>query len=315
MSQEPTARRLLRSSAEWSYDPRVDIDWSAPRREDAVLALTHRLPLYGTELWNSLTPGQQAELARQEAVTSLSVVIHAELSLMRSLLRAVQEGDPAADNALYALTEVGDECRHSTMFARTIAWLGGSVVPQSRLTTRLLNVVSALLPQGPFFWASALFFEEPVDRLQREAMADERLDPLLRMVYRIHVLEEARHVAYAREAAVRTMRKAGPVSRRLNRLGVAFLAWSLGRALIRPQTYARAGLDARAAYRCALANPHYHESLRWMSERLVAFCAEAGFLRGRVTMALWRRSHLLGDSARRHPGVDETPEEPDRSLD
>lgn len=293
MSQDRIARRLLASSAERSYDPRVDIDWGARIDEDKLHFLTHRLPLYGTLLWESLSPDQRAELARQEAITLLSVVIHAELSLMRSLLRAVQEGAPASDPALYALTEVADECRHSTMFAKAITWLGGAVVPQSRLTTKLLNVVSAVLPQGPFFWASALFFEEPVDRLQREAMNDERIQPLLRMVYRIHVFEESRHVTYAREAALRTMREAGPLSRRVNRIGVALLAWSLGRTLLRPETYRRAGLNPRAAHRAALANPRYHESLHWMSERLVAFCADAGFLQGRLTLALWRRSHLL----------------------
>jgi hypothetical protein len=293
MSRERIARRLLKSSAERSYDPEVDIDWCAQISEDKLYFPTHRLPLYGTPLWESLSSEQRIELARQETVTLLSVIIHAELSLMRSLLRAVQEGVPEADSGLYALTEVADECRHSTMFAKAITWLGGSVVPQSRLVTKLVNVVSAVIPQGAFFWASALFFEEPVDRLQREAINDEHIQPLLRMVYRIHVLEESRHVTYAREAARRTMEEAGPLSRRLNRLGVALLAWSLGRALLRPATYRRAGLDSRAAYRAALTNPRYHESLRWMSERLVAFCSDAGFLQGRLTFALWRRSHLL----------------------
>ncbi|EME64504.1 hypothetical protein H074_01172 [Amycolatopsis decaplanina DSM 44594] len=284
---------MLKSSAGRSYDPEVDIDWCAQVDEAKLYFPTHRLPLYGTLLWESLSSGQRIELARQETITLLSVIIHAELSLMRSLLRAVQEGVPGAGPELYALTEVADECRHSTMFAKAITWLGGSVVPQSRLITKLVNVVSAVIPQGAFFWASALFFEEPVDRLQREAMNDEHIQPLLRMVYRIHVLEESRHVTYAREAARRTLEEAGPFSRRLNRLGVALLAWSLGRALLRPATYRRAGLDPRAAYRAALTNPRYYESLRWMSERLVAFCGDAGFLQGRMTLALWRRSHLL----------------------
>lgn len=46
----------------------------------------------------------------------------------------------------------------------------------------------------------------------------------------------------------------------------------------------------------ALANPNYHETLRWSCERLVGFLDEAGFLRGRISMALWRRSHLLGEN-------------------
>lgn len=294
MGWESTSRRLLKASSERFYDPEVDVDWEAPLVAGKLCFPEHRISLYGTALWAEMSAEQRAELGKQEMITLMSVVIHAELSLMRSLLRLVQESGPGSDAALYALTEVADECRHSTMFAKTIARLGGEVVPQSILATRLLNVVSALIPQGPFFWASALFFEEPVDRLQRECMDDERLQPLLRMVCRIHVVEEARHVTYAREAALRTMEAAGPFSRGANRLAVALLACSLGRALIRPVTYRREGLDPRRAYRAARENPHYRASLRWTAERLVPYCRDAGFLRGRLTMALWRRSGLLG---------------------
>ncbi|MFD9895158.1 diiron oxygenase [Amycolatopsis sp. NPDC059027] len=294
MDRDATARRLLKSSAARSYDPAVDIDWDAPLVEGKLYHLEHRISLYGTALWDRMSAVQRAELAKQEMITFLSVVIHAELSLMRTILRTVQEGEPATDPALYALTEVADECRHSTMFAKGISRFGGKVVPQSKLTTRLLNVVSALVPLGPVFWASALFFEEPVDRLQRETMDDERVQPLLRMMNRIHVLEEARHVAYAREAMVRTMTEAGWLSRKLNRFGVALLAWSMSRAFIRPETYRRVGLNPKEAYQAALTNPHYHESLRWMSRQLVGFCRENGFIKGHFTTALWRRSHLLG---------------------
>lgn len=294
MSGQAAARRLLKASADRSYDPSVDVDWDARPVDGKAWFPEHRISLYGTPLWDGLTSERRDELAKQELITVLSVIIHAELSLMRSLLRSVQEGEPGSDQALYALTEVGDECRHSTMFAMAIARLGGQAVPQSRALTRVLNICSAVAPLGPFFWASALFFEEPIDRLQRECMADAELQPLTRMISRIHVVEEARHVAYAREAALRTMASAGPVSRWVNRVGIALLACSLRRAFIRPETYRRAGLDKKSAYRAALENPRYHESLRWMTDRLVVFCRDAGFLRGRLTMALWRRSRLLG---------------------
>ena len=60
-------------------------------------------------------------------------------------------------------------------------------------------------PTGPSMWAGTLVAEELLDRLQREGMADERLQPLTRMVARIHVIEEARHVRFAREELVREM--------------------------------------------------------------------------------------------------------------
>ncbi|WP_026423495.1 AurF N-oxygenase family protein [Actinokineospora inagensis] len=289
-----TARRLLKASGERFYDPEVDVDWDAPPVEGKAWLPEGRVSLHGTAMWAAMSAEQRAELGKQEMITLMSVIIHAELSLVRSLTRSVQEARDLGDSALYALTEVADECRHATMFARAIQAMGGTVVPQSILATRLLNVFTALVPFGPFYWAGALFFEEPVDRVQRQCMADESLQPLVRMVSRIHVVEESRHVAYAREAVRRTLADAGPVSRWVNRVGVALLALSLKRSLLRPDTYRRAGLDPKAAHRAAMGNPHHHESLRWMTERLVAYCRETGLLRGRLTMALWRKSGLLG---------------------
>ncbi|OXM60782.1 diiron oxygenase, partial [Amycolatopsis vastitatis] len=78
MNQERIAQRLLRSSASRSYDPQVDIDWRAPIDEDKLYFPTRRLPLYGTPLWESLSPEQRIEVARQEAITLSSVIIHAE---------------------------------------------------------------------------------------------------------------------------------------------------------------------------------------------------------------------------------------------
>jgi len=48
-------------------------------------------------------------------------------------------------------------------------------------------------------FAGTLVAEEITDQLQREAMKDNTLQPLTRMVSKIHVTEEARHVRYARE--------------------------------------------------------------------------------------------------------------------
>ena len=45
-------------------------------------------------------------------------------------------------------------------------------------------------------------------------------------------------MTYVRAPALRTMREAGPLSRRLNRIAVVLLAWSLGLGLLlRPATY------------------------------------------------------------------------------
>jgi len=50
--QERLADRLLRSTAARSYDPELDIDWSAPPQEGKLFLPEHRGSLYGTAMWN-----------------------------------------------------------------------------------------------------------------------------------------------------------------------------------------------------------------------------------------------------------------------
>ena len=49
------AGRLLRSSARHSYDPEVDIDWSAPIDPTLWGMQPERMSLYGTHLWDRMT--------------------------------------------------------------------------------------------------------------------------------------------------------------------------------------------------------------------------------------------------------------------
>ena len=115
-----TAERLLKSSAKKSYDPAVDIDWDAPLVPDGIWVPEHRVSLYGTELWERLTPEQRVELGKHEACSVASVGLWFEVLLMQRLLKDFYAEDPTSPRAQYALTEVADECRHSQMFARMV---------------------------------------------------------------------------------------------------------------------------------------------------------------------------------------------------
>jgi polyphosphate kinase 2 (PPK2 family) len=62
--------------------------------------------------------------------------------------------------------------------------------------------------------------------------------------------------------------------------------------LVHPRAYAAVGLDPREARKVALANPHHHESRRWMAEKIVAFLDEVGMIGG-PSKAIWKRAHLI----------------------
>lgn len=292
-SREKTAERLLKSSAARSYDPEVDIDWSAPIDPDKYYLPEHRVSLYGTELWQQMTPEQRYELGKNEIISITSFGIYAEVALMHLLLKVATQKDPTSRHAQYALTEVADECRHSTMFGRAIEKAGVGPYLAPWWFRHALNL-TLLLPIGPATYGGTLLVEEVTDRLQRESMADENVQPTVRMINKIHVLEEARHISFARAEVTRMVPKMSRLRLAIDRVALAASAPILIRLMLHPDVYRAVGLDPKVARRAALANPHHQESIRWMGERIVSFLTEAGMIKGVLTKALWRRSFLLG---------------------
>jgi hypothetical protein len=289
--RDRTATRLLRSSAEHSYDPEVEIDWAAPFAPGRYFVPPERSSLYGTPLWEGLTEEQRITLTRHEAASIAGLGVWFETILMQLLIRGYYKQDPTAAHAQYALTEVADECRHSVMFGRMIDKLGTPVYRPAGIDAFLGKWIAAT-GTGPRMFAAILICEEILDTLQREAMAHERVQPLVRMVSRIHVVEEARHVRYARAELARQVRAAGKGRLAFDRLVIGRAAYLCGTRVIHPGVYRSVGIAPRAGHRAAMANPRFRETLRWAGERVVAYLDDLDLIAG-AGKPLWRRSGLL----------------------
>jgi len=260
--RELTASRLLRASVDHSYDPEVEIDWDAPLTDEHWFVPPHRSSLYGTELWDTLTEPQQITLTRHEVASIAALGIWFETILMQLLIRDYYRQDPTAAHAQYALTEVADECRHSVMFGRMIEKLGTPVYGMTGFNNALGKWIAATAT-GPRMYAAILIAEEILDALQREAATDERVQPLVRMVSRIHVVEESRHVRFAREELRRQVVQAGPARLAFDRMVIARAAYLTGSRLVSPLVYRSVGIDpavGRRAARLIGCCPRSHQS-------------------------------------------------------
>jgi hypothetical protein len=286
------AERLLKSSARHSYDPEVDIDWDAPVPADKWGMQPERMSLYGTPLWDRLSEEQRMELSKHEVASIASVGLWFEILLMQMMLRDLYDDDPTGAHMHYALTEVADECRHSTMFGKSIAHLGVPAYGPPPRIHRLGRLFNAVV-RGPSAYASILVAEEVLDTWQRDLMKDERVQPVTRMVARIHVLEEARHMTFARDEVKQQL--AGLSRRQLawHQTVTAQTCYMVARALVNPQIYRSVGIDPREGRRAALGNPHYRETMQWMGEKPLAFLRDNGLL-PRSQERVWRASLLLG---------------------
>ena len=289
--RERVADRLLRSTAARSYDPEIDIDWSAPPEPGKIFLPEHRSTLYGTPLWDQLTPEQRRELGKHEAASVAGFGIWLECILMRLLAKVAYEENPATRHVQYALAEMAEECRHSTMFARLIEWMGVPYYGPPRHVHALGRLLTAAA-HGPAMWGAILMGEEITDRFQREMAADNSIQPVIRMVNKIHILEEARHIGFARAELTRSAAELSLAELPVQRAVLGRVAFIVARHLISPEVYRSVGLDPAPAHRVALANPAHHETIRYGGEKIVAFLREAGMI-GPPATRLWRKAHMI----------------------
>jgi hypothetical protein len=288
---DPVSDRLLRSSARHSYDPVVDIDWEAPLVDGLWFMQPERMSLYGTPVWDELSEEKRIELSKHEVASISSVGLWFELILMQMMVRDLYDEDPRSQRMHYALTEVADECRHSLMFGKAIDRCGAPAygpAPRLHRLGRLMKTVG----YGVSAYASILVAEEILDRWQREVIGDERVQPLVRMVSRIHVLEEARHMTFARDQVEQMLPGLNRASRAWHQAVLGQTAFLVARGLVNPAIYETVGLDPVPARRAALANPHYQETMAWMGERVTGYLDGLGLIPPHQRR-LWRRSLLM----------------------
>jgi hypothetical protein len=238
-----------------------------------------------------MTDEQRRELSRQELASVASTGLWFEIILIQMLARWAYHQDPQDPRTHYALTEIGDETRHVVMFAKAIARIGTPTYRPPKLIHQLARLYKATA-RGPALFAPVLVAEEITDRLQREMVNDESVHPLVRMVNRIHVVEEARHVRFAREEVARQMANLGVIGKVISNVSSALVAAFVASSLISRDVYQQVGLDPDEAVRAARSNPNWHQSQRWMAEKIMAFLDEQGMLTW-YTRPIYELAHLI----------------------
>lgn len=289
--REHVAERLLESSAKHSFDPDKELDWDAPIEEGKWFWPPELVSLYDTPLWKRMSEEQRMELARYEAASLASLGIWFEIILMQLLVRHIYDKPMDSAHVRYALTEIADECRHSMMFARMIKKGGAKVYPVSKINHNLARVLKTI-STTPGSFACTLLGEEILDWMQRLTFPDERVQTIVRGVTRIHVVEEARHVRYAREELRRQMVTAPRWERELTRLSSGNAAKVFSVAFVNPQVYTDVGLDRREALAQVKASGHRREVMQTGAKRLTDFLDDIGVLQG-PGRRLWKSSGLL----------------------
>lgn len=231
--------RLSHQSVVKHFDAYADVPWDDPAYaidpEDPRLALSAADPLGGTAWYRAQPVALQARIGLHMMATFARIGWQFESVLKRGLLEFALRLPEGAPEFRYCYHEVIEEAQHSLMFNEFVTRTGLPTRPPAilGLADRAVIHFARRFPELFFFFVLA--GEDPIDHKQRELLQSGReLHPLIERISRIHVTEEARHIAFARHFLRRHVPRLGPVKMTILRLRTAIVMKVAATMMSRP---------------------------------------------------------------------------------
>lgn len=260
-SPSDLARQLSRNSTPY-HDPVAKIRWEHLSQDHYWLP-EQAISLYGMPAFQNLSDAQRRRLSQYELLNFIEAGLWLEGIFMERIARSLNPPRQERHIVKYRLHELREEAGHSLMFLELLERSGLSLPYSSRSRLHFADVFGHYAPlESVGFWMATTLGEEIPDRLNRYVRSNAAgVSPTIVEMCTMHVIDEARHIAYAREvleqrlAALPRWRRAllRPIIQRLVRQFVAIFY------LPRPALYELAGLFPGAEWaRLARGNPQRH---------------------------------------------------------
>ena len=270
------SQQLVAASQRATLDPFEYIDWSLPIDDSAFHLPPELLPLYGTEAWEAMTETERIAYSRHETAALCGAGVWFENALMQVVLHHLADM-PVTDPAhRFLLVEVADECRHSAMFGEYIRRAGTPVYRPALDAGSLSDNDDDSAAGRAIAYLLILVVEELLDYMNRETMRDDRLHPTSRAMARLHVLEEARHVSFAKTYLAESWETLDETARREIIAAAPALVAVVADLSVDPAVYEHLGVADGAAI--ARANPHHRATIVAGLAKLTGFLSEIGVI-------------------------------------
>ena len=288
--------RLNRLSLERRADAYLDIDWDSPEMQ--ITSTPERWdipvldPLRQTQWYRDLDDETRQRLGLYRLAAAMKVGWHFENLLQHGLLNLAMDAPNGAPEFRYIHHELIEESQHTLMFQEFVNRTGLPVRGMPR-TARAVFWAAALV--GSRLRPLAFFFgvlagEEPVDHMQKAALrSGSPLHPLVHRIISIHVMEEARHLSFARQTLTRDVPRLGSFQRTLLALSAPVALGVFSRMMLEvPSDLVRhIGIPrevVRQSRRSAAARQLRIDSL----ERTRKLCDDLGLRSSRAVRAWWK---------------------------
>jgi hypothetical protein len=291
--------QLSEKSVAKHFDAYDDIAWNDPRfqiyLDDPRFEKTCDDVLGRTDWYRSQPAAVRARIGLHHVAAQMKIGIDFEAVLARGLLEFTSTLPNGSPEFRYAYHEIIEEGQHSLMFQEFVNRSGLPVKGLDGLvgfTSRFVPGFGRSFPE--LFFLFVLGGETPIDHVQRTALTQPDLHPLLRRVMQIHVTEEARHICFAKAYLHEHVPRLGALRRFQLAMRAPIILSQMARQMLAPpaalvRTYGIPNSVVREAY---IDNPEHHAQVVTGLEPIRSLCEELGLIAG-LPGALWRALGLL----------------------
>jgi len=294
--------RLCAASVVRRYEAYRDIAWDDPEMQvdpdDPRWQLPDDHPLGATDWYRAQPPGKRSRIGLNMSAGFCYTGRIFEGVLSRGLLRFAAAQPHNSLEYRFAYHEVIEEAHHSLMFQEFVNRTG---LPVPVVNAEFIQATSTVAEYGTTFpellFIYALGGEDPIDYVQREGYR-KRSDrhPLIQRISQIHIVEEARHVAFARSYLRLNVPKLSESKRTEMSLAVPGILGVPSSLMMQPpahiiETYA---IPPDVIDEAFTDNPAHRDLVVASLSKIRALCEELGLMTPEATR-LWEQAGLLPD--------------------
>ncbi|HKC52461.1 MAG TPA: diiron oxygenase [Myxococcota bacterium] len=278
--------RLSRQSVTKHFDAYEDVAWDDPGyavdAADPRFELIELDPLGGTDWYRSQPSRLRARMGLHRFATFMKVGVQFENVLKRGLLTFAETLPNDSPEFRYVYHEIAEETQHSMMFQEFVNRTGLRVAgmpPAMLWFARRIPNLARRFPE--LFFVFVLGGEEPIDQMQRRALREHQWrHPLAERISQIHVIEEARHMSFARAYLQRHVPRLGWFRRNLLALRSPFILGSMATLMLEPspQFARRYGIPKEVMRQAYGDNPVFAGLRRDSLAKTRRLCQELGLV-------------------------------------
>jgi len=234
--------RLIKISKERPLMPETYVPWQTDPTPGDIFLPEMLTSLEGLEIYNTLTPAQKLDLGRHELVQVIASYAWGECLFCLFMTRHILTLPLDNVEHRFLLRELIEEFRHQEMFGQAIQKIGGQPIKQSGMHKFFGEFSNKYLPADYLFMGS-VSVELVTDVYGNYARRTPNIYPVLKKMFDLHNIEEARHILFTKSLLKTYSEKAGYIKRTLYSYVILFNILFVRTMYVKREIYERIGLE------------------------------------------------------------------------